>query len=110
MRGRRLDTASRRRSAYSTSKGAQRGGRVSRPRKPVARRCAGIVRRLEDGADVGTGAVILPGVTVGRSSIVGAGSVVTRDVPPFAIVAGIPARFLRWREGYTPEGDTTGTR
>lgn len=53
--------------------------------------------RVEEGADVGTGAIILPGVTIGKRSIVGAGSVVTRDVPPFAIVAGVPARFVRWR-------------
>ena len=51
-------------------------------------------------ADIGTGAVLLPGVTVGKGSIVGAGAVVTHDVPPFAIVAGVPARFLRWREGH----------
>jgi acetyltransferase-like isoleucine patch superfamily enzyme len=49
------------------------------------------------GADIGTGAVLLPGVTVGEGAIVGAGAVVTRDVPPYAIVAGVPARFLRWR-------------
>jgi acetyltransferase-like isoleucine patch superfamily enzyme len=54
-------------------------------------------------ADIGTNAVILPGITVGKGSIVGAGAVVTKDVPPFAIVAGVPARFLRWREGYTAE-------
>ena len=56
--------------------------------------------RVEAWADIGTGAVLLPGVTVGKGSIVGAGAVVTKDVPPFAIVAGVPARFLRWREGY----------
>jgi acetyltransferase-like isoleucine patch superfamily enzyme len=51
-------------------------------------------------ADIGTGSILLPGVTVGRGSIVGAGAVVTRDVPPFAIVSGVPAKFLRWRDGY----------
>jgi acetyltransferase-like isoleucine patch superfamily enzyme len=56
--------------------------------------------RVEAWADIGTGAVLLPGVTVGRGAIVGAGAVVTRDVAPFAIVAGVPARFVRWREGY----------
>ena len=56
--------------------------------------------RIRAWADIGVNAVILPGVTVGRGAIVGAGAVVTQDVLPFAIVAGVPARFLRWREGY----------
>ena len=47
-------------------------------------------------------AVILPGVTIGEGSIIGAGAVVTKDVPAYAIVAGVPAKFLRWREGYQP--------
>jgi len=55
--------------------------------------------KIEAWADVGTGAIVLPGVTVGKGSIIGAGAVVTENVPPFAIVAGVPARFLRWREG-----------
>jgi acetyltransferase-like isoleucine patch superfamily enzyme len=58
--------------------------------------------KVETGADIGVNAVILPGVTIGRGSIVGAGAVVTKDVPPYAIVAGVPAKFLRWREGYQP--------
>ena len=58
--------------------------------------------KIETGADIGVNAVILPGVTIGKGSIVGAGAVVTKDVPPFAIVAGVPAKFLRWREGYQP--------
>ena len=56
--------------------------------------------RIGVGADIGTNAVVLPGVTIGRGSVVGAGAVVTKDVPPFAIMAGVPARFLRWREGF----------
>jgi acetyltransferase-like isoleucine patch superfamily enzyme len=50
-------------------------------------------------ADIGTNAVLLPGVTIGKGAIVGAGAVVTKDVPAFAVVAGVPARFLRWRNG-----------
>ena len=61
--------------------------------------------RIGAWADIGTAAVILPGVTVGEGSIVGAGAVVTHDVPPYSIVAGVPAKFLRWREGYKPEGE-----
>jgi acetyltransferase-like isoleucine patch superfamily enzyme len=49
------------------------------------------------GADIGMNASILPGVHVGAHSIVGAGAVVTRDVPEYAIVAGVPARVVRDR-------------
>ena len=51
-------------------------------------------------ADIGVNAVILPGVTIGKGAIVGAGAVVTRDVEPFSIAAGVPAKFLRWRDGH----------
>lgn len=54
--------------------------------------------RVRAWADIGTNAVLLPGVTVGKGAVVGAGAVVTADVPPFAIVAGVPARFMRWRK------------
>ena len=57
---------------------------------------------VEAWADIGTGAVLMPGVTVGKGSIVGAGAVVTHDVAAFSIVAGVPARFIRWRDGYVP--------
>jgi acetyltransferase-like isoleucine patch superfamily enzyme len=60
--------------------------------------------RIRRGADVGTNAVVLPGVTVGAGSIVGAGAVVTENVPPRAVVAGVPARFLRWRKGLRKAG------
>ncbi|MEM6961106.1 MAG: acyltransferase [Myxococcota bacterium] len=52
---------------------------------------------LEEGCDIGVGTVILPGVTVGRGAQIGAGSVVTRDVPEYTIAAGSPARVVRDR-------------
>lgn len=52
---------------------------------------------IEDLADIGIGSVILPGVTIGRGAIIGAGSVVTKSVPPFSVAAGSPARVLRER-------------
>jgi acetyltransferase-like isoleucine patch superfamily enzyme len=58
--------------------------------------------RIRAWADIGVNAVILPGVTVGKGAIVGAGAVVTEDVEPFTIVAGVPARVIR-RRGDVPE-------
>jgi hypothetical protein len=46
---------------------------------------------------IGHGAIIMPGVTIGAGAAVGAGAVVTKDVPPFAIVVGVPAKVLRMR-------------
>lgn len=46
-------------------------------------------------AAIGAGAVILPGVTIGKHSLIGAGSVVTKDVPDYAVVVGNPARVIR---------------
>ncbi|MCK6554552.1 N-acetyltransferase [Candidatus Binatia bacterium] len=51
--------------------------------------------RVQRGASIGSGAVILPGVTIGEGALVGAGAVVTDDVLPRTIVAGNPARVLR---------------
>lgn len=60
-------------------------------------------KRVTIGHDVwiGHGAVILPGMTVGNGAVIGANAVVTRDVEPYAIVAGAPARMLRRR--FTPD-------
>lgn len=52
---------------------------------------------IEDDADIGIGAILLPGVRVGRGAQIGAGAVVASDVPPYAVAAGVPARVLRER-------------
>ena len=54
--------------------------------KPVA---------IEKGAWIGAGATILPGVTIGMYAIVGAGAIVTKDVPDYAVVVGIPAKVVK---------------
>ena len=51
--------------------------------------------RIEDGVWIGGGTVILPGVTVGRNSVVGAGSVVTRDIPADCVAVGNPCRVIK---------------
>jgi len=52
---------------------------------------------VEDGVDLGIASILLPGVRVGEGAVIGAGSVVTHDVPPYEVWAGVPARFLRRR-------------
>jgi acetyltransferase-like isoleucine patch superfamily enzyme len=51
---------------------------------------------VREGASIGSGATILSNVVIGEHAIVGAGSVVTRDAPPYAIVAGNPAKVIRY--------------
>ena len=49
---------------------------------------------IQDGVVIGANATLLPGVEVGRMALIGAGSVVTHDVPPYAVVAGVPAQVI----------------
>lgn len=66
------------------------------PRSPLFADCGGAVL-IGDRAWIGYRAIILPGVSIGEGAVVGAGSVVTRDVKPFQIVAGNPARVIGQR-------------
>lgn len=62
--------------------------------------------RIDAWADIGTNATILPGVRVGKGAIVGAGAVVVSDVEPYSVVAGVPAKFIRWRMDNDPSVKT----
>lgn len=50
---------------------------------------------IEEDCWLGTGAIVLPGVRIGRGSIIGAGAVVTKDIPAFSLAIGVPARVIR---------------
>ena len=56
-------------------------------------------RRVSVGHDVwvGHGAIIMPGISIGHGAVVAAGAVVTKDVPPYAVVGGVAANLIRWR-------------
>ncbi len=53
---------------------------------------------IHDDVWIGTRVIILPGVTLGKGAIVGAGSVVTKDIPAYGVAAGVPAKVIRKRE------------
>jgi acetyltransferase-like isoleucine patch superfamily enzyme len=57
---------------------------------------------IKRGASIGSGVTLLCGITIGERAIIGAGSVVTKDVPAGAVVAGNPARILKWIPGAQP--------
>lgn len=69
---------------------------VANPRSHVPRRDEYQTTLLKRGASVGANATIVCGVTLGKYSFVGAGAVITRDVPDYAMVYGIPARVQGW--------------
>ncbi|GIW63708.1 MAG: hypothetical protein KatS3mg091_510 [Patescibacteria group bacterium] len=53
---------------------------------------------IEDYVFIGPRAIILPGVTIGKGAVIGAGAVVTKDIPPFAVAAGVPAKIIGERK------------
>lgn len=61
--------------------------------------------RIEDDVWIGARAIILPGITIGKGAIIGAGAVVTKDVPAFAICNGNPAHVVRFRDDRTSGGN-----
>lgn len=69
----------------------------TRPIKHQGHTTLGIV--IEDDVWIGANAVVVDGVRIGKGAIVGAGAVVTRDVPSYAIVGGNPAKLIKYRQG-----------
>ncbi len=68
------------------------------PGKPI--KSQGVSQKgivVQDDVWLGAGVVLLDGVTVGQGAVVAAGSVVTGDIPPYAVVGGVPAKVIRWR-------------
>jgi UDP-2-acetamido-3-amino-2,3-dideoxy-glucuronate N-acetyltransferase len=88
---------------------------VVNPRAFVARREEYRPTRVARGASIGAGAVVVCGHTIGQYAFVGAGAVVTRDVPAFALVYGNPARLRGWvdrrgeRLAFDADGRATGS-
>ena len=60
---------------------------------------------VKEGASIGANATILPGVTIGRGAMVGAGAVVVESVPPYAVVAGNPARIVSYCDAGPDAGE-----
>ena len=75
---------------------------IVNPRSEIVRRHMYETTRVRKGASVGANATIVCGTTVGRFAFIAAGAVVTRDVPDYALVMGVPARRVGWmsRHGY----------
>lgn len=82
---------------------------VERPRAWISQRSSFATTLVERGATLGANATLCPGVRVGRYAFVGAGAVVTKDVPAHAQVVGVPARQVGWvsRSGVLLEFDAT---
>jgi UDP-2-acetamido-3-amino-2,3-dideoxy-glucuronate N-acetyltransferase len=83
---------------------------IRNPRSAIARRGQYTPTRVGRGASIGANATIVCGVTIGEYALIGAGAVVTRDVEPYALVVGTPARRIDWvsRAGHRLKPDADG--
>ncbi len=77
---------------------AQDDGLYSQHSKPVV---------VEDDCWIGINVVVMPGTTIGKGAVIGANSVVTRDVEPYSVVAGAPARLIKKRLNFSPPKEIT---
>ena len=68
------------------------------PQRRLDNQCRALPIRIADNVWIGANCTILPGVRIGENAVIAAGAVVTKDVPPNAIVAGVPAKLLRMAE------------
>lgn len=75
---------------------------ITNPRSQIVRRHLYEKTRVQRGASIGANATIVCGVTIGQYAFIGAGAVVTKDVPDYALMLGVPARQVGWmsRHGY----------
>ena len=82
---------------YTATHSTRVGERMAGPQDGGGVACYTLARpvRIEDGAWIGGGAILLPGVTIGRNSVVGAGCVVTRSIPANCVAVGNPCRVIR---------------
>ena len=84
---------------------------IINPRSAIVRRDRYVETRVCRGASIGANATIVCGNEIGEYAFIGAGAVVTHDVPPFALVVGNPARWIGWvsEYGHRLEFDASGT-
>ena len=83
---------------------------IKNPRSEISRRDQYISTIVRQGATIGANATIVCGIEIGKYALVGAGAVVTKSIPDYAIVMGVPARITGWisRHGYKLEFDKDG--